>query len=99
MGSACLSAIHSSGFFGAVLPETCGYGHSFGKAWCIHWAKRRPWSGTLPPLRVATSSSLPSSEAVRFRGASTEEEEICETAPAICEAGADGAATSRSSYP
>mmetsp|Transcript_98583 Transcript_98583/g.307054 ORF Transcript_98583/g.307054 Transcript_98583/m.307054 type:complete len:227 (-) Transcript_98583:1104-1784(-) len=46
---------HSSGRCSAVVPETCGYGHSRGKAWCNHCARSRPCSGTCPPWCSATS--------------------------------------------
>mmetsp|Transcript_118345 Transcript_118345/g.295308 ORF Transcript_118345/g.295308 Transcript_118345/m.295308 type:complete len:212 (+) Transcript_118345:96-731(+) len=49
------SPIHSSGVTGLAEPASCGYGHSFGYAWCIHWANSRPWMFTSPPCKLATS--------------------------------------------
>lgn len=36
------SRSHSVSTSGSVVPETCGNGHSWGHAWCIHCANKRP---------------------------------------------------------
>lgn len=64
----CCSASRNSLFFLATkMPPSS----SLGKAWCIHWAKRRPWIGTRPPWRLATSRRRVWRAWLRARGATT----------------------------
>mmetsp|Transcript_132708 Transcript_132708/g.314555 ORF Transcript_132708/g.314555 Transcript_132708/m.314555 type:complete len:224 (-) Transcript_132708:1078-1749(-) len=79
-----VSFIHSSGVCGLVVPNSCGYGHSRGKAWCIHWAKSRPWMGTLPPFASATCCRRFCRPWLSTRGALTVSDDMLATSRTIC---------------